>query len=175
MTTSIVFNDLSCADISNATYRSGLTLSDPITDQERYDNYPNLLDPTEPQTSLQRLRVLKTRLTGEFVVTPDTVGRATGNQVPFGDTNPTYSEYKMRRKAEVLNSQNKQGGTSRGTYAYTSKYGKISNARIKLLKAAQNCETNDFRYRQKPASNSGVRGDQTILFLNPNIKYFSTL
>jgi hypothetical protein len=175
MTTSIVFNELSCNDISNATFRNGITLSDPVTDQERYTYYPQLVDPTEPQTSLQRLRVLKDRNTGDQVVTPVIEGRSNGDQVPYGGLNPTYKEYKIRRKAEVLKSKNEYRTSTNKKYAYASKFGKVSNSRIKALRASQNCGLNNFKFAQKPAINSGVHGDNTILYLNPNVTFFPNL
>lgn len=175
MTTSIVFNELSCNDISNATFRNGITLSDPVTDQERHFHYPQLVDPTEPQTSLQRLRVLKDRDMGDQVVTPVIEGRSNGVQVPYGGSNPTYEEYKLRRKAEVLKSKNEERTSANRKYAYATKFGKVSNSRIKALRASQNCSVNNFKFRQKPAINSGVHGDNTILYLNPNVSFFPNL
>ena len=56
----------------------------------------------DQQTALDELRVLKTRLDVEIT----TDGRETGQNITFRSKDnpdaPTYEDYKMRRKAEVL-------------------------------------------------------------------------
>ena len=52
-----------------------------------------LTDPSAALLALQRVRVLKTRETGDDVVVPDTVGRRRAEQIKFDST--SYEEYKM--------------------------------------------------------------------------------
>ena len=42
-----------------------------------------LTDPNAPRDALQRLRILKTRETGEQQQIPDTIGRSTGTNINF--------------------------------------------------------------------------------------------
>ena len=85
MTTSIVFDaSLTCDNIESDT-----TLDPTQTDM--------LTDPTAPRDALQGLRYLKTRETGNDIVTPNIVGRSTGQSIPYtGNQDPSYFEYKMR-------------------------------------------------------------------------------
>ena len=167
MTTSIVFDaSLTCTDIE-----SDNTLDPTQTDM--------LTDPTAPRDALQGLRYLKTRETGNDIVTPNIVGRSTGQFIPYtGNQDPSYFEYKMRRKAEVVMSYNKERQSTNSNYAYFAKSGKskyrsMTNARIKALKESQQCET--MRQIEKPASNSGVFGDKSTLIFDPHVPYFDKL
>ena len=154
MTTSIVFDEIDYSEIE-------------------YDGYATdgqmLTDPSASIVALQRLRVLKTRETGDEIVTPETTGRA---EIPMLDYNETsYEEYKMRRKAEILKYKkhitiNKK---TRFSALASSRRGQISN----VLATSATCENDVIRV--KKASNSGVKGDNTLLFLDSNVTYIDQL
>lgn len=167
MTTSIVFDaNMTCTNIESDT-----TLDPTQTDM--------LTDPTAPRDALQGLRYLKTRETGNDIVTPNIVGRDTGAGVPYtGAGVPSYEDYTMRRKAEVVMSYNKERQSTKSNYSYFAKSGKskyrsMTNARIKALKESQKCE--NMITIVKPASNSGVFGDKSELTFNPHIPYYDKL
>lgn len=165
MTTSIVFSE-KCSD-TNVEDISFLSETDP--------NYvwEWLSDPTASRDSLQGLRYLKTRETGNQIVTPNISGRDQGMDISFNTY--TYSDLSMRRKAEVLKYTNTSSNqkTKKGSYAYASTHGSISSSRLKKLKESQNCESSDIPgYR---STFSGVRGGKTLLFLNPNVPSYNSL
>ena len=135
MTTSIVFSE-KCSD-TNVEDISFLSTTDP--------NYvwEWLSDPTASRDSLQGLRYLKTRETGDQIVTPDISGRDQGQSVDFDSY--TYDELATRRKEEVLKYSNTSSSpnkkTKKGSYAYASTHGSISSSRLKKLKESQTCKT----------------------------------
>ena len=139
MTTSIVFEietSEKCSD-ENVEDISFLPTSD--------SNYTWmwLSDPTASRDSLQRLRYLKTRETGNQIVIPNISGREQGQSVDFDSY--TYDELATRRKEEVLKYSNTSSSpnkkTKKGSYAYASTHGSISNSRLKKLKESQTCKT----------------------------------
>tara|TARA_B100001063_G_C16776784_1_gene566203 strand:+ start:2114 stop:2551 length:438 start_codon:yes stop_codon:yes gene_type:complete len=135
MTTSIVFSE-KCSD-TNVEDISFLSTTDP--------NYvwEWLSDPTASRDSLQGLRYLKTRETGDQIVTPDISGRDQGQSVDFDSY--TYDQLAARRKEEVLKYSNTSSSpnkkTKKGSYAYASTHGSISSSRLKKLKESQTCKT----------------------------------
>tara|TARA_B100001093_G_C26788281_1_gene997730 strand:+ start:335 stop:853 length:519 start_codon:yes stop_codon:yes gene_type:complete len=172
MSISIVFDDerMPCTGIS---YNPAI---ENTPENRKITNW--LLDPEEPRIALQRMRYLKTRETGNNQVTPDIIGRSTGKNIQMTETNPSYEIYKMRRKAGVLKSYNQQKESSRSSFAYfarsgKSKYKSMTNARIKSLIESRKCLTQPIL--TKPASNSGVFGDNTPLNLDPQYTFHSSL
>ena len=135
MTTSIVFSE-KCSD-TNVEDISFLSTTDP--------NYvwEWLSDPTASRDSLQGLRYLKTRETGDQIVTPDISGRDQGQSVDFDSY--TYDRLAARRKEEVLKYSNTSSSptkkTKKGSYAYAATHGSISSSRLKKLKESQTCKT----------------------------------
>ena len=81
----------------------------------------------DQQTALDELRVLKTRLNVEIT----TDGRETGQNITFysedNPTAPTYEEYKLRRKAEILKYDKKNGNS----FSTKHKYSMIMQGKIK--------------------------------------------
>lgn len=173
MSISIVFDDerMPCTNIS---YNPDIENTE---ENRKTTNW--LLDPEEPRIALQRMRYLKTRETGNNQVTPDIIGRSTGRNIKMTGNNPKYEvDYKMRRKAGVLKSYNQQKESSRSSFAYfarsgKSKYKSMTNARIRSLVESQKCLNQPIL--TKPASNSGVFGDNTPLYLDPQYTFHSSL
>ena len=148
MTTSVAYDEI---DYSQIDYDSTST------------NESMLTDPSASVIALQRLRVLKTRETGEEVVVPDTTGRERVTMVDYDAV--TYEEYKMRRKAEVLKYKNNSISNKKSQYSAwaSSRRGQIAN----ILPVITNCQNDVIRV--KKAINMGVRGDSSLLLLNPNV------
>jgi hypothetical protein len=150
------------------------------TDNIEFDDNP-LLDPTETdiltdpnssRTALQQLRILKTRETGNEQVIPNILGRYQGRNIDFRFN--TYEDYQMRRKLHVLKNYNKKQESKKTNYSYfansgKSKYKHMTNKRINQLIQSQKCTNANILV--KPATNSGVFGDNTPLYLDPNVKY----
>jgi len=184
MTTSIVFDDarMPCNEIS---FWDVDNEPRPPSNRIHYDSCNKtvissnwLTDPTEPRLALQRLRFLKERETGNNIVTPNTVGRDRGNNIVFGGNNYKYHDYVMRRKADVLKSYNKHYESKRANYAYFSKSGKskykhMTNSRIKDLKASKHCLNQPSL--KKPATNAGVFGGSTLLYIDKRVPVYSTI
>lgn len=154
------------------------------TDGIEFDDNP-LLDPTDTnmltdpnstRTALQQLRILKTRETGDEQVIPNINGRYQGRNISFKFN--TYEDYQMRRKLEVLKSYNKNNESKKSNYSYfansgKSKYKHMTNKRIKSLLDSQVCVNSNIIV--KPATNSGVFGDSTMLYLDPNVKFHTNI
>lgn len=127
--------------------------------------------------SLQNLRILKTRETGDEQITPITTGRYEGRNINF--TYNTLEDFSMRRKAEVLKyNKNKLEESKKGNYSRISKSGKskykhLTNARIADIKIRNKCENANILL--KPATNAGIRGDNTPLYLDPNVSFYETI
>ena len=112
-------------------------------------------------------------------------GRDNGKNISFLET--TYEEYKMRRKSEYLthepklkkNAQiNKNFTTKKGNYSTLAKsshtkYGKLSRSMLKRLKNQSSCTTSVVV--SNPGTNSGVYNSRTLLFLDTNVDYHSTI
>ena len=64
-------------------------------DENRFNNSEDIFI----LESLQNLRILKTRETGDKQITPITTGRYEGRNISF--TYNTLNDFSMRRKAEV--------------------------------------------------------------------------
>lgn len=134
---------------------------------------PNVADDPIAQ-ALQPLRVLKT--TTNSNLTPTTVGRDIGRAISFN--NVTYHDYKMRRKAEILKyNKNKNDRTKKSQFSSSStgntNYKRTSNARIKELIANNQCQ-NQIEFLNT-GSASGIKGDQSVLYLDPNIPYYEKI
>lgn len=150
MTTSVYFNDF---DLTAIEYDVNSAIENMLT------------DPSASIFALQRLRFLKTRETGDEVVAPDTTGR---DQVTMLDYNQTsYEEYRMRRKAEVLQYKKNTTVNKRTHYSAlaSSRRGKIANTTL-----VTNNSENDI-IRVKKGTKSGIKGDNSLLFLNPNVSF----
>ena len=124
--------------------------------------------------ALQPLRVLKS--TTNTNITPTTIGRDIGRAISFN--NVTYHDYQMRRKAEVLKyNKNRNDRTKKSQFSSSSRgntnYKRTSNARIKQLIANNQCQ-NQIEFLNT-GSSSGIKGDQSVLYLDPNIPYFDKI
>jgi len=101
-------------------------------------------------------------------------GRLRGNNISFNIT--SYDEYKMRRKAEVLqyNTIETTYQTKKTEYANIVNNGKsYSQAQIKKIANTQqqNCPIVEY-----PATNSGVNAEYKMkYYYNTNIKYLPSL
>lgn len=154
MTTSIVFDEI---DYSQIEYEE-----DSIDENM-------LTDPSASIIALQNLRILKTRETGDIAVTPDTTGRTSVPMINYNGT--SYKEYKMKRKAEILKYKNNTSLNKKTQYSAlaSSRRGKLSN----IVNVASNCESDVIRV--KKATNSGIKGDNSLLFNNPNVAFIERL
>ena len=86
MTTSIAFDIVDCGlEIS---YNSDPTLDPRETEW--------LTDPNSSRDALRRLRILKTRETGEQQQIPNIIGRDTGIIIDYDNIPYTYKELQMR-------------------------------------------------------------------------------
>jgi len=154
MTTSIVFGDIDYSEIE-------------------YDEYATdgqmLTDPSATIFALQRLRVLKTRETGDEIFILETTGRTENPMLDYNET--SYEEYKMRRKVEILKYKEHTTINKKTLFSSlaSSRRGQISN----VSATSETCENDVIRV--KKASNSGVKGDNTLLFFNPNVTYIDKL
>ena len=137
-----------------------------------------ILDPSFSDCSgaiaLQALRQLDTD--NQDNETPDIEGRSSGNNISF--LTYTYNDYAMRRKAEVLKyKQNKLKTSSKTSFAKVAKQGgtfrRISNRRIENYIETDQCI--DGTETLSKATSAGVFGDDTILYLDSSIPYFSTI
>ena len=184
MTTSIVFDDARMQCTTEISFNGDPTL-DPLDTEW-------LTDPTAPREALEGLRILKTRETGElpyvqtffedpslttFLDISFTAGRSTGNNIPFGENNPTYLDYKMKRKAKVLKTNNKLQESQKSTFtravAGSTRYKKVSNARLQALKDSQQC-TSQLLLKKK-STNSGIYGGKELLWYDPDVPFFSSI
>lgn len=154
MTTSIVFDEI---DYSQIEYDADTTDESMLT------------DPSASVIALQGLRVLKTRETGDEVVTPDTTGRSEISMLNFNET--SYEQYKMRRKAEVLKYKKNTTVNKRTQYSAlaSSRRGQLSNTAA----TSAACESDVIRVKR--GSTSGIKGDNSLLFLNNNVTFFDKL
>jgi glycosylphosphatidylinositol transamidase (GPIT) subunit GPI8 len=154
MTTSVYFDEI---DLSEIEY------------DENSTDESMLKDPTSSITALQGLRVLKTRETGDEVIIPDIIGRE--QKVALDYNNINYESYKMRRKAEVLKYKKNINDNKKTQYSHLAltRRGNITN----VSSVTTECEDNIIRV--KPATNSGIKGDNSLLFLNPNVPFMDKL
>ncbi len=183
MTTSIVFDDARMQCTTEISFNDDPTL-DPLDTEW-------LTDPSAAVIALQGLRILKTREKGDlpyvqtffdpslntFLDISFTAGRSTGNNVPFGGNNPTYYFYKMKRKAKVLKTNNKLQESQKSTFtravAGSTRYKKVSNARLRALKDSQQC-TPQLLLKKK-STNSGIYGGKVLLWDHPDVPFFSSI
>lgn len=170
MTTSIAFDITDCGE--EISFNSSITFNPDTNYSTEYS--PWLLDPNAPRDALQRLRVLKIRNTKDEVVIPNIIGRLTGNSIDFETF--SYDQLKMRRKAEILRMKNKEFDTKQKNYSkivrgVTAKFS--SQNKIRRLAESQKCS--NVIILEKPAINSGIRNDNTNLYLNTSIPFYSQL
>lgn len=161
MTTSIVFDDTRLCN----NFESNTTLNPDETDI--------LTDPDASREALQRLRILKTRETGDLQQIPDTTGRETGDIIPFNSY--TYYELKMRRKATVLRNTNNNFVSSKTSFSNiannkSSRYS--SKTRLKQLAESNQC-TNQFII--KKSRDAGIKNGNTNLYYFEEVPYFKSL
>ena len=140
-----------------------------------------ILDPSfsdcDAAVSLQALRLLDSRDLG-INITPD-LNRNSGlnllfsgqKRVGYTTTNSTYYEHKMRRKAEIL--KHKQNRLNQSSQKRISSAQSFSRQRIERLIESTNCSDNDTTLRS--ATFSGVFGDSTNLYYDPNVIYYDKL
>lgn len=161
MTTSIVFDDTRlCTD-----FESNTALNPDETDI--------LTDPDATREALQRLRILKTRETGDLQQIPNTTGRETGNIIPFNSY--TYYELQMRRKATVLRNTNNNFVSSKTSFSNiannkSSRYS--SKTRLKQLAESNQCETQIIIKKSRDA---GIKNGNANLYFFKEVPYFKSL
>ena len=113
----------------------------------------------DQQTALESLRVLKTRLEVEFT----TDGRETGQNITFRSEDnpdaPTYEDYKLRRKAEVLKYNKNHGNT----LSKKQKYSMIMTGKNKNKLPRTGNKT--FILTQ-PNKNNYIRSNGTLILTN---------
>ena len=103
-------------------------------------------------------------------------GRLTGNQISFNTY--SYEEYKMRRKAGVLQYKQIENKlpTKKELYANVVKNGRgYSQARLKQLVSLRATTEEDYPIIKYPSSNSGINNGKTQLYYNPAIPYFLSI
>ena len=132
-----------------------------------------LTDPDASREALQRLRILKTRETGDLQQIPDTTGRETGNIIPFNSY--TYYELQMRRKATVLRNTNNNFVSSKTAFSNiaknkSSRYS--SKTRLKQLAENNQCEN---QLIIKKSRDAGIRNGNTNLYFIKEVPYFKSL
>tara|TARA_Y100000389_G_scaffold137580_1_gene135181 strand:- start:895 stop:1419 length:525 start_codon:yes stop_codon:yes gene_type:complete len=174
MTTSIVFKDQEYgvgADLgtSENDICYNYFFPDDNGGNSGYDR--SLIDPSAAILALQEHRYLKTRLTGDEKIIPDTTGR---DRVEIDiDNNYMYERLKMRRKYETLQYNNVSNVTQKNKFANIVRTSKLSNKRIQTL-IDNNTDIND-NYIINSAINSGVKNDKTKLYLDNDIKFYSNI
>lgn len=189
MTTSIVFDEERISNsidrLRNLETKCGKDIS--LSDHP-YNDSEWLTDLSSNFEALQRLRILKSRETGdtpyipffqqEFPDVSYITGRDIGNNIDF--INYKYIEdYSMKRKAKVLKTYNKLPESQKSVYSRISKsksgFRKLSNARIQALRNSQIC--NEYKYPpiKKLSTNSGIYGGKHELWFDPNVPYYSNI
>jgi hypothetical protein len=131
----------------------------------------------EEATALQALRTLDTR--DESNVVPNTIGRTAVRNVLQEGLTYGYNDLKMRRKAEVLkHKHNRDNSTSKRAFSSiargNTKYRHMSKARLEKLVDEDMCST-DLLIFSNPASFAGIRGDNTILYLDTNVPFYDKI
>ena len=172
MTTSITFSIGECGVLLGGDISHN---SDPTLDPAETEW---LTDPNAPRDALQRLRILKSRETGEQQQIPNITGRGTGVNINFQELSFTYEELKMRRKAEILKNKNKNFITKNKNYSniargLNSKSQGSSRARLQGLINSNKCQ--NLPPVVKLAINSGIKNDDTPLIYNKNVPYFDQI
>jgi hypothetical protein len=154
MTTSVVFDEIDYAQIEY-----DINSTDDIM----------LTDPSASIIALQGLRVLKTRATGDDIVTPVTNGRTENTIMNYSEIN--YEQYRMRRKAEVLKYPQNLYKNKKTEFSalVSSRRGKITNFDTTSVA----CTTDIIRV--KKASNSGIKCDNSLLFYDKNVAFIEKL
>lgn len=190
MTTSIVFSDLNYGTgasvdttINDISYDFFMPIDELLTTgghKSPYENY--FVDPSAAVEALQNHRYLKTRETGDQIVTPNTSGRTRKSDPTdifeldnnYVNGNDQYDRYKMRRKFEVLKHNNNSGTfTRKQNYSNTVTNSQISNNRLNsIIESTTSCNNENI---YKPGINSGIKNNNTILYLDKNIDYYSNL
>lgn len=166
MTTSITFDDTRNNCNAFLATQSEIELAGENT---------SLTDPEAPREALQRLRILKTRETGDIAQVPNTMGRTSGNNVDFNAY--TYFDLSMRRKAEVLRKPNMTTESSKAKYSRIiqgqSLYRNMSQSRLKTLYENATCENQNVII--KKSTGAGIKNGKDLLIYNPSIPYFPSL
>jgi hypothetical protein len=166
MTTSITFDDTrnNCSAFLATQEEIGVTSEN-----------TSLTDPEAPREALQRLRILKTRETGDIAQIPNTMGRTSGNNIDFNSY--TYFDLSMRRKAEVLRKPNMTTESSKTNYSRIiqgkSLYRNMSQTRLKNLYENSICDNQNVII--KKSTEAGVKNGRDLLVYNPSIPYFPSL
>jgi hypothetical protein len=99
-------------------------------------------------------------------------GRLTGTDISFNTY--SYEEYKMRRKAGVLQYKRIETKlpTKKELYANIVKNGAgYSQARLKEIVALRAITEEDCPIQKYPATNSGINNGNTLLYYNPAVPY----
>lgn len=172
MTTSIVFKDLNYGvggNLGETDISYDYFFPSSTGDNSGYEDH--FIDPSASVLALQNIRYLKTRETGDEIVVPDTTGRDR-NEIVI-ENNYEYERMKMRRKYQVLQHNNLTNKSKRETYASIVRNSNLTNNRIKEI-IRENIIVND-NYIINPAINSGVKNDNTKLYLDNNVKFYSNI
>jgi hypothetical protein len=97
-------------------------------------------------------------------------GRTRGRQISF--IKYTYSDYTMRRKAEVLKYRNKDDLNTNNKYSYLSKNGYYSQMSLKNFINDKTIECND---KKVSCACSGINGPATPYYLDTDVPYHSSI
>ena len=114
------------------------------------------------------------RTPGVHITTLD--GRLRGTDISFNTY--SYDEYKMRRKAGVLQYKRIENKlpTKNELYSNVVQNGRgYSQAQLKRIVALRATTEEDCPIIKYPASNSGVNNGRTLLYYNPAINYLPTI
>ena len=118
----------------------------------------------DQETALNNLRTFNY----SFLINSTIIGRSTGNNVKFYSndepTNPTYEEYKLRRKSEILQYNNNNNN-------YTKKKKISSILKNENFNKKNNCSLNSLL---KSTRNSNVPS-YGFLYYNTNIPYYKNI
>ena len=96
----------------------------------------------------------------------DIEGRTIGNNVSFMQF--TYSDYTMRRKAEVL--KYRKGDTTSNKYAYLTKNSYYSRSALKKFIDNKTTDCNPTS-----CACSGIKGSDTLYYLDPTVPYYPSI
>ena len=81
--------------------------------------------------------------------------------------------FKERHTFKDRLEESKKGNYSRISKSGKSKYKHLTNERIADIKVRNKCENANILL--KPATNSGVKGDNTPLYLDPHVSFYETI
>ena len=101
-------------------------------------------------------------------------GRLRGNDISFNTT--SYEEYKMRRKAEILQYKTIETNSQTNKKSYSNIVNNGRSYSQAQLKAIANTQQQNCPIVEYPATNSGVNAEYKMkYYYNTKISYFPSL